>query len=205
MIEQRTAEWFDLRYGKITASRWIDVLGKTTKGKPTAAREKYLLQLVFERVAGAPKHSVGGLATRHGKEMEAYAREAYELETGNFVEQSGFVVHPEYDWLGASPDGLVGDDGLIEIKCPMDEGIHIVTFLDGMPEDHMPQVQANIACHNRKWLDFISFDPRQRQGLRTYIERIERDDDYIAKAIAELSIFNDEVNARVKQLLAKAA
>jgi putative phage-type endonuclease len=205
MFEQGTEEWRFDRYGKITASRWIDALAKTKAGKPTAAREKYMLQLVFERTAGAPRHSTGGAATRWGQELEAFAREAYEIETGNIVTQSGFTVHPEYAWLGASPDGLVGDDGLIEIKCPMDECVHITTLLEGMPEDHMPQVQANISCHGRKWLDFISYDARQREGLRLYIQRIERDDEYIAKAIEELSEFNDEVNAKVRQLLEKAA
>lgn len=204
-IEQRSAEWFAQRAGKITASRFIDVVSRTRTGQPTADRVRYLRELVFERLAGAARHSISSRALTWGTEVEAFAREAYELQTGYVVRQAEFMLHARYPFIGASADGLVDPDGGIEVKSPHDEGIAIATWLDGMPAEHMPQVQGNMAVHGRSWWDFISYDPRQAPHLRLYVQRIPRDDAYIARLIAELEAFEAEVAAAVERLQRKAA
>jgi predicted phage-related endonuclease len=204
-IIQGSAEWFALRAGKLTASRFVDVIALTKAGKPTAARDKYLREVVFERLAGIARHEVGSKSLNWGAEIETFAREAYQVETGHIVAQASFIVHPVHTFVGGSPDGLVASDGLIEMKCPMDEAVHIQTLMDGMPLEHMPQVQGNLLVTGRRWADFCSYDPRQRDGLRLYVQRVERDDEYIAQLVGSLITFNAEVEAMVDVLLKKAA
>lgn len=204
VIEQRSDEWRLVRAGKITASRFADVIDVTKAGKPTAARAKYLREIVFERVSQAPKHEVGGHALRWGTDVESYAREAFELETGMIVTPGQFVLHPDYPFIGCSPDGLIGSDGGYESKCPMDEAVHINTWLSGMPEDHIPQVQGCMFVTGRGWWEFVSYDPRVAERFRLYHQRIERDNDFIGKKlIPELLRFEEEVNAMIVQLEAK--
>lgn len=180
MIEQGSAEWHQQRAGKITASRFADVITINSKtGKPTAARDSYMREIVASILSGRPRHEIGSKSLSWGREVEGYAREAYELETGRLVVPSKFLLHPEYDYIGASPDGLVGDDGGIEVKCPHDEAIHILTYMKGMPKDHIPQVQGNMLVTGRKWWDFISYDPRQATAFRLYHQPVIRDDAYI--------------------------
>jgi predicted phage-related endonuclease len=205
VIEQRSPEWFAQRAGKITASRFIDVVSRTREGKPTSDRARYLRELVFERSAGAAKHEIKSRALTWGTEVEGFAREAYELQTGNVVRPAEFTVHVRYPFIGASADGLVDPDGGIEMKCPHDEGVHIATWLDGMPAEHVPQVQGNMGVHGRSWWDFISYDPRQAPHLRLYVQRIPRDDAYIARLVVELQAFEAEVAAAVERLSRKAA
>lgn len=207
MIEQRSDEWFQQRAGKITASRFADAIAFNTKtGKPTAARQTYMRTLVAEILSGRPRHSVGSQAMTWGTEAEQFAREAYELETGLVVAEAEFTVHYAHDFIGGSPDGLVGQDGLIEIKSPHDEQVHINTLLNGMPDDHKPQVQGNLMVTGREWLDFISFDPRQAPRYQLYIQRIERDEDYIShELLPGLLAFWSEVQAMVKAIQERAA
>lgn len=207
MIEQRSDEWFQQRAGKITASRFADAIAFNTKtGKPTAARQTYMRTLVAEILSGRPRHSVGSQAMTWGTEAEQFAREAYELETGLVVAEAEFTVHYAHDFIGGSPDGLVGKEGLIEIKCPHDEQVHIGTWLDGMPSDHMPQVQGNLMVTGRRWLDFISYDPRQADQYRLYVQRIERDDQYIEETLLPgLLSFWSDVQHMVKAIQEKAA
>jgi putative phage-type endonuclease len=181
---QRTDEWLQARAGRITASRFADVMAVSARtGKPLQAREDYMLSLAAERTSGAPKQSISSKCLAWGTDIEAYAREAYEVETGNIVEQTGFVLHPKYDFIGASSDGWIGTDGLIEIKCPHDEKVHIRTWLYGMPEDHIAQVQGNLLVTGREWADFISYDPRAGEQFRLYVQRILRDEAYIDKVL----------------------
>lgn len=207
MIEQRSEGWFEQRMGKITASRFADAIATSTRdGKPTAARQTYMRTLVAEILSGRPKHSISSQAMTWGTEAEQFAREAYELETGLVVAEAGFTTHYDFDFIGGSPDGLVGNDGLIEIKCPHDEQVHIGTWLEGMPADHMPQVQGNLMVTGRSWLDFISFDPRQSEKYRLYVQRIERDDKYINETLLPgLLSFWGEVQQMVKAIQEKAA
>src|SRR5690606_3365499 len=114
-----------------------------------------------------------------GHDVEAAARAAYEAETGAIVTCVGFIVHPALPYIGCSPDGLIGDDGMHQIKCPQNAAVHIDTLTGGMPEEHMPQVQAELFVTGRAWSDFVSFDPRMPPHLRLYRERVQRDEAFI--------------------------
>lgn len=207
MTEQRTEAWFEARSGKITASRFADAIAMSKRdGKPTAARQTYMRSLVAEILSGRPKHSVSSQSLTWGTEAEAFAREAYELETGLVVTESGFVLHYAHDFIGGSPDGLVGADGIIEVKCPHDEQVHIGTWLEGMPDDHIPQVQGNMMVTGRQWCDFISYDPRQAEKYRLYVQRIERDDKYISETLLPgLLSFWSDVQLMVRAIQERAA
>jgi putative phage-type endonuclease len=200
-IEQRTEAWFAQRAGKITASRFIDVISVTKAGKPTAARERYMREIVFERLSGTPKHSVGALSLKWGTDVEQFAREAYEVESGDVVTETGFVTHPDYPFIGGSCDGLIGEDGIIEIKCPHDEQVHIETWLNGMSPDHRAQVLGNLLVTGRKYAVFISYDPRQSERFRLYHQRIERDEEFIQGILLPgLLQFEAEANAMIDRL-----
>ncbi len=203
--DQRTDEWRQDRAGRITGSRFTDVISVKKDGKSTAERAKLMRQLAFERMAGIPAHEVGGKALAWGTEVEPVAVQLYELHTGNIVTPSPFVVHPRYDFVGSSPDGLVGAKGGIEIKSPHDEGVHINTWLEGMPAEHMPQVQGNMWVTGRDWWDFISYDPRQCERLRLYVQRVPRDDAYIASMAAAILQFEAELQQMIEQLMKKSA
>lgn len=223
VIEQRSDEWRMARAGKLTASRFIDAIAMSKvepgdvyktgakKGQPKpqkslAARDKYMREIVFERMAGIPRHEISGHALRYGSEVEQFAREAYELHTGNIAVQAEFVCHPDYPFIGASPDFLVDSDGGSEMKCPMDEGVHIETWLEGVPTDHIPQIQGGMLVTGRKWWDFVSYDPRQCEKLRLYVQRIPRDDDYINGILLPgLLQFNAEVEQMIAELNRRAA
>lgn len=209
-IEQRSTEWHQQRCGKITASRFSDCLAftkgsKNVPPKPLEARNKYARELAFEITSGNPVHMVSSKSMAWGTEAEVLAREAYELETGAIVTESGFVLHPDYPYIGASPDGLIGKDGGLEIKSPHDEAVHIRTWLEGIPEEHIAQVQGNLFVTGRQWWDFVSFDPRQAAPYRLYIQRIPRDEDYIEKLRIGLLAFWTDVQKIVSELKQKAA
>lgn len=174
-----------------------------TSGKPFKALEDYMWTLATERFYGSPVESFTARSTDWGKELEPYALEAYEVETGNIVDASGFVLHPLIPFCGASPDGLIGTDGGIEIKCPKDRRVHMRTWLAGMPKEHIPQVQGNLWVHHRKWFDFISYDPRAPEGFRLYVERIYRDDDYIRVLEAKITRFLGDVEKLVWDFYAR--
>lgn len=203
MIEQRTDEWRSQRAGRITASGFADAIAmnKRKPTEPTEARNKYLRTIVAEILSGRPKHEISSKSLSWGTEAEEFARQEYELETGAIVVPSEFLTHPKYDFIGASPDGLVGDDGGIEMKCPHDEQVHICTLLDGMPEEHKAQVQGNMMVTGRKWWDFISYDPRQADDYKIYIQRIERDDKYIDETLLPgLLSFWDDVQSTLQRI-----
>lgn len=196
---QRTPEWYAKRAGKLTASRFKDVMG--TK----AARAKYMREVVFERLAKQAKHAIGSKSLNWGQEVEPFSSEAFTITTGLVVEPSDFVVHPRYDFIGCSPDGLIDKDGGLEMKAPHDEAVHIETLLSGMPAEHKPQVQGSMLVTGRAFWYFVSYDPRQGERFRLYIERIERDDKYIADLAAALLQFNAEALAMQAELERKAA
>jgi putative phage-type endonuclease len=170
-IEQGTDEWKRLRAGRITASCMADVMAFDAKtGKePLKARQNYLAQLLAEILSGRPKQGVQTFAMLRGSELEADARMEYEVSTGSFVEQVTFAIHDDFDFIGASPDGLVGADGMIEIKCPEDICKHLEAIRFGMPKEHKPQVQAGMWCTGRKWCDFISYHPDYPAPLNLYL------------------------------------
>jgi putative phage-type endonuclease len=198
-MDQRTPEWYEVRLGKVTASRVADVLAKTKTGV-SASRENYLSDLVVERLTQQPTESFTSDAMQWGIDTEPLARMAYEAHTGSFVDTVGFVDHPSIDFFGCSPDGLVGTDGLVEIKCPNSKA-HIQTILSSKaPTKYIPQLMTQMAVTGRKWVDFVSFDPRLPEDLQLFVVRVNWDDEYIAKLEEEVSIFLKEVEETVNKL-----
>lgn len=201
MIAQGSPAWFAQRCGKVTASRIADVMA-TTKSGEAAARYNYRAQLVVERLTGTVEPSFTNAAMQHGIDTEPLARMAYECETLNTVTTCAMIEHPKIAMAGASPDGLVDDDGLIEIKCP-NSATHIETLLSRRaPSKYIPQMQWQMACTGRAWCDFVSFDPRMPADLQLFIVRVARDDELIAKYEAEVVKFLGEVDAAVEALQA---
>lgn len=197
-MEQRSEEWFQARLGKATASRFKDVLA-TIKSGESASRRNYRAELVVERLTGQRNEVYQNAAMAWGTETELLAKVAYEVEAGVLVEEQGFIVHPEL-MAGASPDGFVGEDGGIEIKCPFQTAVHIETLQKGMPKEHMAQVQGCMWLSGRKWWDFVSYDPRLPDDLQLYVERIHRDEKYISNLEESVTAFLQEVEDTVNQL-----
>jgi len=198
-MEQRTEEWFAARCGKVTASRVADIIAKTKTG-PSASRENYLAQLVCERMTGKPAESYSNAAMQWGTEQEPFARAAYEAAKDVLVEEVGFVSHPTIENAGASPDGLVGEFGLVEIKAPQ-SSTHIQTLLDQkIPEKYIIQMQWQMACTKREWCDFVSFDPRMGDGLQLFIKRVEYHPMYVAELEKEVIYFLMDVEDKINRL-----
>ena len=198
-IEQGTDAWFQTRLGKATGSRIADIVAKTKTGYSTS-RENYMAQLICERMTGKVAESYSNSAMQWGTETEPLARAAYEVKTGLTVNQIGFVDHPSILMTGASPDGLVGDSGMIEIKCP-NTATHIETLLSGkVPTKYLTQMTWQMCCTGRHWTDFVSYDPRLPENLQLFIKRVEYDPKYAAELEQEVIKFLDEVEQKIKQL-----
>lgn len=202
IIIQGTPAWFAARLGKATASRIVDVAAKT-KTAWGASREKYHDQLVAERLTGQVVESYSNAAMAWGAATEPEARIAYEFYRDVEVVQIGFVDHPTIAMAGASPDGLLGADGLLEIKCPLST-THAKTLSDQLvPTRYLTQIQWQLACCGRAYCDFVSFDPRmQEEPMRLFIQRVERDNDRIAELEAIVATFLAEVEAEVNKVRA---
>lgn len=198
-IVQGSPEWHALRVGRVTASRVADVIAKTKTGYG-ASRANYMAELIAERLTGIPADKFTNAAMQHGTEYEPEARTAYEFYSDVDVEQAAFVLHPKFFLSGASPDGLVGTDGLVEIKCPS-VATHLDTLLNcAIPGKYTTQMMWQMACTGRKWCDFVSYDPRMPEHMRIWIKRIERNDDVIAALEKEVSEFLDELRAKEEAL-----
>ncbi len=203
MSEQGTQEWLNDRCGCASASRFIDIIAVSkSSGKPLKAREDYMWSVAGEQFYGVPTEPASAKSMDWGHALEPYAKEAYEIETGLIVVSSGFVRHPAIDWCGGSPDGLVNDDGGIEIKCPKDRRVHMQTWRNGMHVDHLPQVQGNIWINEREWFDFISYDPRAPEDFRLYVQRIWRNDKYIKALESHIVEFLADVKTIVEGMYA---
>lgn len=199
MIVQGSPEWFAQRAGKVTASRVADVIAKTKTGWG-ASRANYAAQLVAERLTGAVEAGYTNAAMQWGNDKEPEAREAYEYRFGVFIDQVGMIEHPTITMSGASPDGHIGDDGLIEIKCP-NTATHIDTLLSGkVPAKYLTQMAWQMACTGRQWCDFVSFDPRMPPHMQMFVQRVERDDALIQELEDHVRTFLDEVEQTVAQL-----
>lgn len=201
MSEQGTEAWLAERMGKVTASRIADMMAKTKTGWG-ASRANYAAQLVAERLTGVPSEMFSNAAMKWGTETEPQARSAYEFYSGLFVAEVGFVPHPAMDQSGASPDGLVSTDGLVEIKCP-NTATHIETLLGGVvPGKYNYQMQWQMACTGRAWCDWVSYDPRMPESMRLFTKRVPRDPAMIAELEAEIGAFLSEVEVTVAKLKA---
>ena len=198
-MEQRTTEWHTARLGKVTASRVADVIAKTKTGYG-ASRANLMADLIVERLTGQPASTFSNAHMEWGTEQEPHARAAYSARTGELVEEVGFIDHPRIANSGASPDGLVGDEGLVEFKCPA-TATHLDTLLAGeVPSKYIPQMQWQMACTGRKWCDFCSYDPRLPEHLRMFVKRVPRDDEYIKTLETEVTKFLAELDEKLKQL-----
>jgi len=199
---QRTDEWYAARLGKVTASRVADVVAKTKTGY-SASRANYMAELICERLTGKQGDSYQNAAMVWGTETEPMARAAYEAETGALVEGVGFVPHPTLAMAGASPDGLVSYDGLVEIKCP-NTATHIDTILtETIPAKYVTQMQWQMACTTRDWCDFISYDPRVPEKMQLWVKRVERDDKLIMQLEEEVFNFLEELETKIDKLTEK--
>lgn len=203
---QRTAEWKLARAAKFTGSRFNDVLARDKRtGKPLKCYYDLIWQIVVEHMTQEPVEGPSGYALQWGTDVEPFGAEAYELETGNTITPAGFLIHPQYSFVGASPDGLINADGGVELKCPKSSAVHLERFLLGMPEEYRAQVQGCMFVTGRKWWDFASFDPRMPESHRLYITRIERDDKYIAaleQALIEAESLVQEKLIQIRQVAA---
>jgi len=200
MIQQGTPEWYEARRGKVTASRIADVMA-TTKTGYGASRKNYMAELIVERLTGVVEEGYKNAAMQWGTDTEPLARAAYEEKTFNEVVLTGFIQTPDGLSAGASPDGLVGEDGLIEIKCP-NTATHLDTLLSkSIDRKYLLQMQWQMYATGSKWCDFVSYDPRLPDHLRIFIKRVERDDALIAEIVAEVKKFLAELDDMQKKLL----
>jgi len=200
-IEQGSEDWFSARRGKATASKIADITAKTKSGWG-ASRANYLALLVAERLTGETAEGFTNAAMQWGTDMEPQARAGYEFMTDGEVTEVGFVDHPKIGMAGASPDGLVKPDGLVEIKCP-NTATHINTLLNRIVSmKYVTQMQWQMACTERAWCDFVSFDPRLPEELKLFVMRVDRDDKYIKELELAVSKFLVEVDDTVAKLRA---
>jgi putative phage-type endonuclease len=204
--KQGSVEWAQCRVGKVTASRVHDIVVQTKSGGHTAQRKNYMGELVCERLTGKPYPQYVNTAMNHGTEKEPAARFAYALKSGHEITEVGLIPHPNIEDAAASPDGLVGSEGLVEIKCPFSSGVHIarlaanqtIGFVEPATYD---QIQWQLAClPGRQWCDFVSYDDRMPESMQLLIRRIPRDDKHIAHMETLGVQFLNDVTATVELL-----
>lgn len=198
-IKQGTPEWHAARLGRVTASRVADIMA-TTKSGPAASRKNYMMELLCQRLTGNREESYINAAMQRGTDLEPFARIAYEAHHCTDVVEVGFVLHPKIEWFGASPDGLVGDHGLIEIKCP-NTAQHVDFLRDRKPDGkYIWQMHAQMACTGREWCDFVSYDDRMPEQLQFAGVRIFRDDAMIKNMESAITEFLEELAALEKEM-----
>ncbi len=200
VLIQGSPDWFAARVGLVTASRIADVVARTKSGYG-ASRANYMAQLVAERLTQTAIEGFTSVAMQWGIDHEPQARAAYEFFTNNLVEKAGFVPHPTLAMTGASPDGLVGADGLVELKCP-NTATHIETLLEGgIPSRYESQMLWQLACTGRQWCDLVSYDPRMPEGMTLFVQRLHRDADKIAMLESEVATFVRELDQTCQRLV----
>lgn len=198
-IIQGTPEWHALRIGKVTASRVADVIARTKTGWG-ASRTNYMAELIAERLTGEAAEKFTNAAMVWGTEKEPDARSAYEFFRDASVTEIAFVPHPSIAMTGASPDGLVGSDGLVEIKCP-NTATHLDTLLSqSIPAKYVTQMLWQMACTERQWCDFVSYDPRLPESMSLFVKRVERDETAIAGLEKDVSAFLAELADKLSKL-----
>lgn len=199
-LQQGTLEWLQARAGKFTASRMAELVA-TTKSGYAASRKNYLAELLIERMTGEPTEHFRSKEMEWGTEHEPEARALYQLKHDVDVYTVGFIQHPTMDYAGASPDGLVGTEGGVEIKCP-NTATHIETLRTGkVPKKYQLQSQWVMECAEREWIDYVSYDPRMKDSrLVMYVQRVRRDDDAIAWLREEVEKAEAELSAMVAEM-----
>ena len=204
--KQNTPEWMACRTGQVTASRVADLMAKTKSGY-SASRDNYMAQLVCELVTGQREESYSNASMAWGNEQEPFARAAYEAKANVLVDEVGFILHPTIAGCGASPDGLVGDSGLVEIKCPntntaLEAWLKWSDDKNPVTSKYNTQMQMQMACTSRKWCDYVIYDPRMPEKAQLLVVRVDRDDAFIAEMELEITRFIEELNKKVVKLKA---
>jgi putative phage-type endonuclease len=203
-LTQNTPEWLSARRGRVTASRCADVITKIAKGtKYSAARYDYLMELVVEHLTGRAAERFVTQAMEHGIEQQPFAQAAYEMRHDVTVDSVGLIVHPELEYFASSPDGTIGEDGLVEFKCPTTR-VHLEYLKAGdVPADYIPQMNGQLACMpERQYCDFVSFDPRVPFGMQLFVRRHMRDRERIAELELEVKKFQAELAYELMELTA---
>lgn len=201
-LEQGTSAWKQARCGSLGASSVHEALARTKTGWG-ASRANVLARLVAERLTGVPQDGFTNAAMLHGVATEPEARAAYQFEAGVLVKQVGLIRHPAIIGTHASPDGLVGDDGLVEFKCP-NTATHLETLLgDPVPAKYITQCQWQMACTGRTWCDWASYDNRLPENMQLFTRRIQRDDRHIAELEAQVREFLSELDAKLAALTSR--
>ena len=200
MISQGSDEWFAARLGKVSGSRVADIMAEGRGGTPSATRKNYMMQLLCERLSGTRVETFQSAQMRRGNELEPVARFAYEMQTVELVTEASFILHPTIENFGASPDGLVGDRGLLEIKAP-NTAQHVAVI---QSQKHDPQYEwqmlAQMACTGRDWVDFVSYDDRLPPPLDYVCYRFERDSKRITEMETAVIEFMRELDALEKDM-----
>lgn len=198
-VLQGSEEWIKARLGHVSASNLDAVMAKGRSGE-SETRKKYKIRLVAERLTNEPQESFKNSAMEWGIETEPMARMAYEVSRETFVDQTGFWKHPTIPWVGCSPDGLCGDMGLVEIKCPLSTTHLNYILADQVPPEYYLQVQGQLWVMNREWCDFISFDPRMPQNKKLFVKRCYRSNDTISDIEKAVKQFLNEVDDLIIKL-----
>jgi putative phage-type endonuclease len=200
--EQGTEAWHTHRLGWVTGSRLSEVMAKTKSGY-SASRDNYMMELLCQRLTGKREESFSSQAMQRGIEKEPIARGCYEAQCGVMVIEATFCKHDKIDWFGATPDGFVGSDGLLEIKCPNTKQ-HVDFLRTGKPDGkYQWQMLCQMECTGRKWCDFVSFDDRMPTDLQFAVTRFHRDDDRISEMVAEVKKFIGELNSLETEMRSK--
>ena len=206
MSEQQSDAWFQARSGKFTGSRFSDVLARSkSTGKPLKAYDDLIWQLVVERMTGEPVDGVDSYSLRWGRDVEGFARQEYELTTGHAVVEADFIQHPAFDFVGCSPDGLINEDGGLELKCPKNSGVHLERFMAGVPEEYIPQIQGCMWVTNRARWNFVSYDPRMPESHRILVIEVKRDDEFCKRLEDAVIKAEEEAKALIEQLTTRKA
>jgi len=198
-MEQGSQEWFAARLGRVTASKVADVMTKTKSGYG-AGRKNYMMELLCQRLTGTREESYTNAAMQRGTDLEPIARGRYEIENDILVDEIGLVSHRSIDNFAASPDGLVGDEGLLEIKCP-NTATHI-TFLQTkkIPDKYQTQMTVQMICTERSWCDYVSFDDRLPERLQYRCARFEFDEERAKEITTEVELFLKELDELIINL-----
>lgn len=197
---QETSEWMAARAGNFTASRAADLMARTRSG-PSASRANLIATLAVERITGECVTTYTNAAMQRGTELEAEARDAYSFERAVTVTETGYVAHPTLARVGASPDGLIDDDGLVELKCPASMQKHLDALRSGAhAHEYRWQLQHQLMVTGREWVDAVSYDPRYPDGLQLAIVRVQRDEKAIAELVSAIQTADPEVESIVTEL-----
>lgn len=199
-MQQRSEEWFRARAGKFTGSRFSDLMAKTRSG-PAASRRNLIVTLAVERVTQQCVETYTNAAMQRGIDLEAQAREAYEIATGAFVTDAAFIDHPTLPMCGVSPDGLIGDVGLVEVKCPASMAKHWEALEDAAHvAEYRWQLVGQLMVTGRQWVDAVSYDPRFPAELQLAVYRVHRDEKAITELSAEIVVAEREVREIVERM-----